>query len=131
MNQPDLSGADFAKARRWLARTGAADLPLVLCNANGTVIRQGPTPADAALADQVAGLSRDGFAWPFDGGGLGAHALGDGHTLMYRPVECGTDRIGWLATRVSSFEAGSAPVGLDTLAETFEDLATSLGEECR
>ena len=131
MRRPDLHTADFAKAHRWLQRACGTDWPLALCGADGQLVRHGSSPGDAALAAQLAALVAAGFSWPFEGGGMASRPLDDGHTLMFRPVECGPDRVGWLATRVPAFPAGNAPAGLDTLAEALEDLAASLGDECR
>lgn len=126
-----LLNADFAKAQRWLERSCGAAAPLVMCGADGRVLRQGESPEAAALAQQVSTLVAAGFNWPFDGGGLAVHALGDGQTLLYRPIDGSNRRLGWLATRVAGLDAAQAPVGVDGLAEAIEDLAVSLGEECR
>lgn len=131
MHDPELMCADFAKALRWFERICGVGMPLALCSADGRVLRRGGTPADVALAAQLAALAESGFAWPFGGGGLASHALGDGHTLLYRPIEGRAAPLGWLATRVAAFEPGAAPVGLDSLAEALEDLAATLGDECR
>ena len=131
MREADLPGVDFAKARRWLDRMCGAGTPLALCGADGRPIQHGPTPDDVLLAKLLVQLNEAGFKWPFEGGGLGSCALGDHHTLLYRPIESGGRRVGWLATCVAVFEAGNAPSLLDGLAEALEDLATSLGEEHR
>ena len=131
MLQPDLLSADFATSLRWLERVSGAGTVLALCGTDGGVVRHGPTPADAELAQQLAELAATGFAWPFEGGGLAAHELGNGHTLMYRPIEGGAGRIGWLATRVSTDQLRAAPTAPDVLAEVLEDLAASIGDECR
>ena len=131
MQKPDLSGVDFAKARRWLERLCGDAVPLALCDAEGQLLRHGPTPDDSALAQQLAVLTASGFKWPFSGGGLASYPLGEDHTLLYRPIDLGGRPVGWLATRVAGFAAGSAPGHLDTLAETLEDLADTLADECR
>jgi hypothetical protein len=130
VNDDALMQVDFERARRWLARAAGA-APLVLCGAGGRVLRQGTEPADAALARALTGLVQTGFGWPYDGGGLAAHTLPDGRVLLYRPVEAGGRRPGWLATSVAAFDPAQAPAGLDALAEALEDLAASIGEECR
>jgi HD-GYP domain-containing protein (c-di-GMP phosphodiesterase class II) len=127
----DLLSADFGKSLRWLERVCGAVTPLVLCGADGRVLRHGTTADDSALAQQVTALADAGFTWPFAGGGLAAHALAGGHSLLYRPIDCGGRRLGWLATRTAGLADARATVGLDSLAEAMEDLAASLGEECR
>jgi hypothetical protein len=129
MGAPDLNEVDFDRIHRWLQRACGAGTPLLLCDAQGGLLQQGSSAADARLAEQLAAQVEAGFAWPFEGGGLAARALGEAGTLLYRPVESATQRIGWLATAVDSGDPGTTAV--DALAEAMEDLAVSLGEQAR
>jgi HD-GYP domain-containing protein (c-di-GMP phosphodiesterase class II) len=129
MGSPDLNEVDFGRIHRWLQRACGTGTPLLLCDAQGGVLQQGGSAADGLLAEQVAAQVEAGFAWPFEGGGLAAQALGGDHTLLYRPVESGSQRIGWLATCVGSGDPASMVV--DDLAEAMEDLAASVGEQAR
>lgn len=125
----ELNEVEFARAHRWLQRACGAGTPLLLCDAQGQALHQGASDADGHLAQAVAAQVEGGFAWPFEGGGLAARPLGDERTLLYRPVDSGSRRVGWLATCVE--RADPAEVALDSLAEAMEDLAASVGEQCR
>ena len=123
---------DLAKYHRWLVRSAGSDLAFASCDPEGTPHWVSPNALGEVLAAQLARLRRTGFAWPFEGGGLAAHPLGDGHTLLYCPIDTRTgNRLGWLAVMVESFGSDAAPLGLDHLAEALEDVGASIVDECR
>jgi len=63
------------RVHRWLQRAAGGPVPLVVCNLQGKAVWQDDGADAAELAQAIAGLLGSGFHWPFEGGGLSAHAL--------------------------------------------------------
>ena len=123
---------DFAKYHRWLTRSANRKLAFAVCGADGSTHWISPDALGSELAAELALLATQRFAWPFDGGSLAAHPLANGAMLLYCPLDTRThERVGWLAVMVERFGPDAAPVELDHLAESLEDVGASIIDECR
>jgi HD-GYP domain-containing protein (c-di-GMP phosphodiesterase class II) len=125
--QADLtSDLDFARYARWLRRTTGSDHDFAVCSSAGAVIWA--ALPDSGIDGWLADLQAAGFAWPCVGEGMQRHDAG-ADTLLYQPVLVKGHVAGYLAVRTAASD--QPPTAWDALAETLEDVAAGIADECR
>ncbi|UVW28724.1 HD domain-containing phosphohydrolase [Massilia sp. H6] len=125
--QADLtSDIEFARYARWLRRTTGSDHDFAVCNRAGAVIWA--AVPENGIADWLAGLQAAGFGWPCVGEGMQRHD-DEADALLYQPIQIKGSTAGYLAVRTAA--SAQPPTAWDALAETLEDVAAGIADECR
>ncbi|QOY94526.1 HD domain-containing protein [Massilia sp. UMI-21] len=117
---------DFARYARWLCRITGAEHDLAVCDAGGAVVWA--ARPDGGIGDWLDGLRAAGFGWPCTGEGMQRHDAGAA-TLLYQPIQAKGGAIGYLAVRMAP--CATPPTSWDALAETLDDIAAGIADECR
>ncbi|MDP2695176.1 MAG: HD domain-containing phosphohydrolase [Gallionella sp.] len=122
MSANALQEIDFPRYQRWLNRTVGAEAAFMVFDKAGTPLwgKDAPQATELGLAIAAAGK---------DAAGPHRHDL-DAKTALYQALgSTNNGQLGWLAVMTDHFGEQDAPVYIDQLAETMDDLAAGISDE--
>lgn len=114
---------DFSRYQRWLNRAVGAEAVLIVFDKAGTPLWGKDTPQAIELGLAIAAAGTDAA-------GIHRHDLDASKTALYRALgHTNNGQLGWLAVMTDHFSEQDAPVHIDQLAETMDDLAAGISDE--
>ena len=114
---------DFSRYQRWLNRAVGAEAVLIVFDKAGTPLWGKDTPQAIELGLAIAAAGTDAA-------GIHRHDLDASKTALYRTLgHTNNGQLGWLAVMTDHFSEQDAPVHIDQLAETMDDLAAGISDE--
>jgi hypothetical protein len=120
-----LQGIDFARYQRWLDRAVGRDAAFMVFGADGAIAWGHEHEPAAALGKALAGQGSNGDA-------MHRYPLDPGKTALYRSLGlANAGQIGWAAVVVDRCDEHNAPLSVDHVADTMEDLTTGMVDEYR
>ena len=125
MQADALNGLDYARYARWLRRITGLDHDLAVCLAGGETVWTSLPESD--IGGWLASLCATGFRWPCVGDGMQRHDAG-ADTLLYLAIRAKGGILGYLAVRTAA--SAQEPTAWDELAETLDDIAAGIADEC-
>jgi HD-GYP domain-containing protein (c-di-GMP phosphodiesterase class II) len=114
---------DIARYQRWINRAAGAEITMVIYDKDGAPIWNATAPEAATLGATIAAKANVDA-------GMHRHDLENGKTALYQSLgftSCGL--IGWLAVIVDYFKENEAPITLDQLVESIDDLVAGIADE--
>jgi HD-GYP domain-containing protein (c-di-GMP phosphodiesterase class II) len=125
MSDSTLQEIDFSRYQRWLNRAVGAEAAFMVFDKAGIPLWGENTPQAIELGLAIAAAGTDAA-------GPHRHDLDAGKTALYQTLgNTNIGQLGWLAVMVDHFGEQDAPVYIDQLAETMEDLAAGISGEYR
>lgn len=118
-----LQGIDYPKYQRWLNRAAGSQMPFMVFDRDGKPLWGSELPEAEPLGKAIATINNEA-------NGLHRHDLESTHTALYQPLGFSNDGLlGWAAVLTDYFEKENTPVHIDQLAESMDDLVTSIADE--
>lgn len=125
MSVNTLQEIDFSRYQRWLNRAVGAEAAFMVFDKAGIPLWGENTPQAIELGLAIAAAGTDAA-------GPHRHDLDANKTALYQTLgNTNIGQLGWLAVMVDHFGEQDAPVYIDQLAETMDDLAAGISDEYR
>jgi hypothetical protein len=119
MSENTFGEIDFPRYQRWLNRAVGTAAPFMVFDNAGTPLWGKDTPQATELGLAIAGT---------DAAGSHRHDLDANKTALYQALG-NNGQMGWLAVLVDYFGEQDAPVHIDHLTDTMDDLAAGISDE--
>jgi HD-GYP domain-containing protein (c-di-GMP phosphodiesterase class II) len=120
-----LGQIDFSRYQRWFNRSLGYECPIKVLGAAGEPFWGCSSESDAELGRLVAEASPK-----MNGAGVQRLDIDKHTTLLYRQLGLvGSDPRGFAAVVASRFEASTAPLEIDRVADALDDLASGIADE--
>jgi len=123
MPSNNLIEIDFSRYQRWLNRAVGSEASFMVFDKDGAPLWGADNPLAVDLGQAIASANNEAA-------GLHRHNIGASKVALYQPLGFSNDGLlGWAAVVVDYFEENNAPIQVDQLAETMEDLVAGVMDE--
>jgi len=123
MPNPIFEQIDFARYQRWINRAAGAEITLIIVDRDGVPIWNAEAPQSAELGVAIVASGNTDV-------GMHRYDFANRKTALYQSLGFTSNGlVGWVAVVVDYFKENNAPVAIDHLVETIDDLAAGIADE--